>query len=429
MNPQRTAVLFVCTNNASRSQIAEELFRKIAPQGVDVFSAGVEPGENVHPMAAEILNERGINITTKMPRHVRNYRNESFGLIVTIGSRARDRTSDFADHPVRVYWDIDDPADAEDTRDSEKVFRQSLGAIEQRLPGLINILEQSVPDVSPFSPAISTTIVSPNVFEPAKHLPLIAQTGFSCIELCCNRSEKDFDGKSRKARQELISVSTDLGVKIRSVHAPGVYPRTYVDEALGRIYLDTTKAHCDIAAELGAKVVILHRLKTNEPGPPQWDRMMHDLLDELAEYVLSLPVVIGLENLNWRVVPDEDIDIVRAHCAEGMDFILDTGHAHLFGALDEYLALCGKCLCSVHIHDNDAIKDIHWLPGKGGVNWQAFMLGLVKTGYIGPLMIGVQDIHRQDDLPGLLDDCMAAVQMLQSYLPKELQQPQHPTRL
>ena len=430
MNPQRTAVLFVCMDNAGRSQIAEELFRKITPHVVESFSAGVEPCERVHPMAVRILAEHGIDIASRKPRHVRDFRDETFGLIVTIGSRARDHTPDFAGHPVRVHWDIVNRADADDTPDtpdSETVFRQSFCAIEQRLPDLARTLDLSVPDVPPFSPAISTVISRPNVFEPAKHLPLIAGAGFSCIELCCN-SEKEFDGKPRKARQELASVSADLGIRIRSVHAPGVYPRTHVDEAMGRKYLDATKAHCDLAAELGAKVVVLHRLKTAKPGPPEWDRMMKDLLDEVAQYVLPLPVVIGLENLNWRVVPREDLDIVRSYSADAMGFVLDTGHAHLFDANDAYLDLCGLHLCSVHIQDNDKTKDVHWIPGKGTVDWKAFMHRLVQTGYTGPLMAELYDIDRQHELPALLDDCMASVRMLRSYLPKELR-PQNPDNL
>lgn len=272
-------------------------------------------------------------------------------------------------------------------------------------------------DVLPLSPAISSTIVNPNIFDPVTHLPLFAAAGFSCMELSCNAAEKDFDVSSRTAMKELVSVSTDLGIRIHSVHAPGVYPRTYVDKEMGKKCLDATKAHCDIAAELGAGVVILHRLKTGKPGPPQWDRIMHEVLAEMAEYALTLPLVIGLENLNWRVVPREDLDIVRSYSKDAMGFVLDTGHAHMFGAIDEYLASCDQRLCSLHLHDNDATRDFHWLPGRGSVNWEMFMRGLAETGYTGPLMAEVQDPARQGALPDLLDECMSSLKVLQGYLP------------
>lgn len=274
----------------------------------------------------------------------------------------------------------------------------------------------------PLSPAISTTIFSPNVFDPARHLPLIAKAGFRCIELSCNAAERDFDVRSREALRELVAVSGDLGITIRSVHAPGVYPRTHVDDAMAQLYREATKLHCDVAAELEASVVVLHRLKTAKPGPPQWDRIMRELLDEMADYARPLPLVIGLENLNWRVDAGEDLGIVESYGADQMGFVLDTGHAHMFGAIDDYLARCGSRLCSLHLHDNDSTKDIHWLPGRGSVDWPRFMAGLVATGYTGPLMSEVQAPDRQDDLPALLDDCMATIQWLRGLVPGRLQE-------
>ena len=415
----RVLVLFVCTGNAGRSQIAEELFRRVAPAGVAATSAGVDPWEHVHPMAARVLAERDIDISRKTPRHVRERIDETFGLVVTIGDPARDEAPDFAGHPVRLHWDIGDPADADGTPDSESVFRHVLSAISDRLDGLLDVVGNSVPNVAPFSAGISTCVVRRARFEPASHLPLIARAGFGCIELNCHQGEDDFDWKSRRAIRELASVSADLGVPIRSVHAPGTYPRTHPDEAVAREYVDTTKAFCDIAAELGARLLVVHALKVVEDGPPGRDEPWRLLLDELAAYVLPLPVVLGYENLTCRVDPAEDLAAVRSHSRSAMGFVLDNGHAHLFGASDAYLASCGRLLCGLHIQDNDATRDGHWLPGEGTVDWKGFMSRLVETGYTGPLMLEVQDYERQDDLPKYLDDAMASVRMLRLYLPKE----------
>jgi len=130
------SVLFVCTGNAGRSQIAEELFRRLAPAETTVCSAGVEPWEHVHPVAARLLLERGIDIRRKKPRRVSDLVHEPFGLIVTIGAPARDRTPEWVGQPVRVHWDIGDPADADGTPDSEATFRRTLHAIENRLESL-----------------------------------------------------------------------------------------------------------------------------------------------------------------------------------------------------------------------------------------------------------------------------------------------------
>jgi len=419
MSSQRVSVLFVCTGNAGRSQMAEELFRRVAPPDTVVYSAGVEPWEHVHPMASRILLERGIDIRQKKPRHVRDLVHVPFGLVVTIGSPARDRTPDFPGQPVRIHWDIGDPADADGTADSEAVFRRTLDDIEGRLRDLLRVVRTAVPDVPPFSAGISTCVVRPGRFLPAKHLPLIARAGFSSIELNCYHGEDDFDWRSPQAVRELRSVCNSEGVRIRSAHAPGEYPRTHVDEAMARRYVETTKQFCDFAAELGSRVVVIHALKTQEPGPDLWDKLMRYTLDELAEHVLPLPVLLGLENLNWRVVPSEDLALVRSYSADAMGFVLDNGHAHLFGAIGEYLNLCGLRLYGVHISDNDGSKDEHSLPGTGTVQWKEFVGGLVRSGYAGPLTLEVHAYDRQDDLPGYLEDCASAVRMVRDLVAEE----------
>jgi len=410
------SVLFVCTGNAGRSQIAEELFRRLAPAETTVCSAGVEPWEHVHPVAARLLLERGIDIRRKKPRRVSDLVHEPFGLIVTIGAPARDRTPEWVGQPVRVHWDIGDPADADGTPDSEATFRRTLHAIENRLESLVRVMRTTVPDVPPFSPGISTCAVRPGRFHPAKHLPLIARAGFSSIELNCYHGEDDFDWRSDRARRELASICNNEGVRIRSIHAPCAYPRTHVDEGMARDYVDTAKRFCELATELGARVVAIHALKTGQEGPAIWDELMHRTLDELAEYVLPLPLVIGLENLNWRVAPSEDIALIRSYSAASMGFVLDNGHAHIFNASEEYLNLCGLRLYGVHLSDNSGMKDEHSLPGTGTVKWKEFMRGLVRTGYTGPLTLEVHAYDRQDDLPGYLDDCAAAARTLQTYL-------------
>ncbi len=275
-------------------------------------------------------------------------------------------------------------------------------------------------NLEPFSPGISTSVFRPAAFQPARHLALIARVGFSCIELNCYQGEKDFDWRSRRALRELARVSEHTGVAVSSVHVPGQYPRTHVDGAMGREYVDTTKAFCHIAAELGAGVVVIHALKARHKGPTEWDELMERLLEELAEHVQPLPVTLGLENLTWRVVPSEDLALVGRHDAASMGFVLDSGHAHLFGELDAYLAGCGQRLCGVHIHDNGRTKDEHLLPGEGTIDWEWFMNGLVRTGYRGPLMLEVNNVNARRGLSRYLADCMRSAKILQGYLPGEL---------
>jgi sugar phosphate isomerase/epimerase/protein-tyrosine-phosphatase len=428
MSPPEITVLFVCTGNAGRSQIAEELFRQIAPSHVRVCSAGVEPWNRLHPEAVALLGERGVDARGKKPRDVRMLIHQPFGLIVTIGDPARDLSPEFPGHPVRIHWDLDDPADADGTPDSEQVFRRTMAEIEARLSGLLSIIAKSSQDTSPFSPGISTYVVQPAPFEPARHLPLIARAGFSSIELNCYDDCCRFEWRSPQALRALVSAADGEGVRIQSVHAFGDYPRGRFDEDLRRKYVDTTKAFCDIAAEVGAEMVVIHALKPNKDVPEDWAETMEQMLSELAERVLPMPLILGIENLNWLVVPSEDLALVRSQSPSATGFILDTGHAQLFNACEEYLSLCGLRLCGLHLQDTDGERDRHWLPGEGIIDWKAFMAQLVETGYSGPLTIEAKGVEREEDLPGRLEDCMKSVRMLQSYLPEKIikcVQPKH----
>lgn len=415
------SVLFVCTGNAGRSQIAEELFRRLAPAGTAVASAGVEPWRHVHAMAAALLSERGIDIHAKKPRHVRDRTSERFELIVTIGAPARDRTPEWPGHPIRIHWDIADPADADGTTESMSAFRRALAEIERRLPALVDLMQTGAPDVPPFSAGISTCIVRPEPFMPARHLPLIAQAGFRSIELNCFQGEKDFDWRAAGAIRELVRVANGEGVCLRSVHAFGESSPGF-DETHRREYLDTNRTYCQMAVELGARVVVIHSLKPRRDVPPDWNMRMRELLDEMARDVLPLPLLLGVENVNWLVDPAEDMELIRSQSPAAIGFVLDTGHADLFNANDQYLSLCGLRLCGLHLQDTDGQYDRHWLPGRGRFDWKWFMSRLVQTGYTGPLTLEVEERERQIDLPTRLDECMRSVRMLQLLLPTESNQ-------
>jgi len=134
----RTGILFVCTGNAGRSQMAEALCRQLAGDSVVVESAGVEPWDHLHPMAVKLMAERGLNLSDHYPKGVRAVRDRAFDLVVTIGEPARMKTPlDLPGDPNRIHWDISDPADADGTDDCERVFRRAAEAIEQRLPKLL----------------------------------------------------------------------------------------------------------------------------------------------------------------------------------------------------------------------------------------------------------------------------------------------------
>ncbi len=129
-------ILFICTGNAGRSQMAEAMFRNRHGDKFDVVSAGVEPWTSLHPMAMKLMKEDGISLEGHYPKHVRPFLDEDIDVAVTIGDRAEAETGAFRPGTLRLHWPIADPADADGTTDSENVFRRTRQAILERFPDI-----------------------------------------------------------------------------------------------------------------------------------------------------------------------------------------------------------------------------------------------------------------------------------------------------
>ena len=134
------SVLFVCTGNAGRSQMAQAMFRRLAGDEVEVESAGVEPWDHLHPMAVRMMAERGLDMAGQYPKSAASVARRHFDVVVTIGEPAREKLP----APLRrsgrwIHWDISDPANADETPDSEAVFRRTADTIAGRLPEVLEI--------------------------------------------------------------------------------------------------------------------------------------------------------------------------------------------------------------------------------------------------------------------------------------------------
>ena len=131
------AVLFVCTGNAGRSQMAQALLRQRVGDAVRAESAGVAPWPCLHPVAVRLLNARGVDLTGHCPKPVAAIDPTQFDHVVTLGGPAHDRLPRAAFGAAYwEHWDVADPADADGTPGSEAAFGCALADIEERLAGL-----------------------------------------------------------------------------------------------------------------------------------------------------------------------------------------------------------------------------------------------------------------------------------------------------
>jgi arsenate reductase len=105
-----TRIVFVCTGNSARSQMAEGLARTLAAPGVEVASAGTHPVA-VNPLAVEAMRDRGIDISGQRSKKVDEVPGE-FDYVVTLCDDAAGSCPALAARRVRLHWSLPDPGAA-----------------------------------------------------------------------------------------------------------------------------------------------------------------------------------------------------------------------------------------------------------------------------------------------------------------------------
>jgi len=117
-------VLFLCTGNSARSQMAEGYLRQVAGDRYEVCSAGIEP-KSLNPLAAEAMAEIGIDISHQKSKDVRIFLGQYVPYIITVCEDARERCPIFPRTYKFLHWSFDDPAAAKGTHDERlAVFRR-----------------------------------------------------------------------------------------------------------------------------------------------------------------------------------------------------------------------------------------------------------------------------------------------------------------
>jgi protein-tyrosine-phosphatase len=105
----RVRVLFLCTGNSSRSQMAEALMRKMAGNAVQVWSAGSHP-KQVHRYAVAVMAEHGIDLTAARAKHLVEFVGQRLDYVITLCDRVREVCPEFPGDPQTIHWSIPDPA-------------------------------------------------------------------------------------------------------------------------------------------------------------------------------------------------------------------------------------------------------------------------------------------------------------------------------
>jgi arsenate reductase len=105
-------VLFVCTGNKARSQMAEGLLRHLGGDRFEAHSAGTRPsGLAAETVAA--MREIGIDVSSQRSKHVHEFAGQPFDYVITVCDSARQECPVFPGDGERLHWDVEDPADTE----------------------------------------------------------------------------------------------------------------------------------------------------------------------------------------------------------------------------------------------------------------------------------------------------------------------------
>ena len=123
-------VLFVCTSNAARSQMAEAILRDVGRAAFEVQSAGTTPREEVHPLATRVLTRARIEPPPSRPKSLERLRGQRFDYIVTLDDAVREATQAAVSAGESVHWNIADPLDSPDELGFIEVMKQLRRRIE-----------------------------------------------------------------------------------------------------------------------------------------------------------------------------------------------------------------------------------------------------------------------------------------------------------
>ncbi|HVN55747.1 MAG TPA: helix-turn-helix domain-containing protein [Anaerolineaceae bacterium] len=135
-------VLFICTHNSARSQMAEGLLRSRSRNQIQAFSAGVDPLP-VNTLAARVMAEMNVDIRYQRSKSLEQFLDQRFDYIITVCDRARENCPAFPANPTRIHWSIADPVtDQETTGDPLQPFRDAAGEISERVDHFLSTISR-----------------------------------------------------------------------------------------------------------------------------------------------------------------------------------------------------------------------------------------------------------------------------------------------
>jgi ArsR family transcriptional regulator, arsenate/arsenite/antimonite-responsive transcriptional repressor / arsenate reductase (thioredoxin) len=141
-------VLFLCTGNSARSQMAEAFCEQLSDGAVRAVSAGSRP-KPLHPNAVRVMRERDIDLARRRSKHLSEFSRRRFDYVISLCDRVREVCPEFPGSPELIHWSIPDPA-SEPGSDAETLpaFERTAAEVETRIGFLIGAIKATRQEVT-----------------------------------------------------------------------------------------------------------------------------------------------------------------------------------------------------------------------------------------------------------------------------------------
>jgi len=230
-------------------------------------------------------------------------------------------------------------------------------------------------------PVLSTHLFLKQRLHPGL-LDIAARSGAQGIELFAARQH--FDYTSREHVSELASWFASNALESFSMHAP-LYP----DREMGRAgapavnvvhpdksrridAMDEIKRALEVAEHIPIKKLVVHLGEANDDWSMRTMEFATTALEHLGAFARPLGVRVLVENLTSdATTPEHLMTIFEMAHLDQIDVCLDLGHAHISPGVTEAIAILGKRIAQLHVHDNHGLRDEHLWPGDGTIDWSA----------------------------------------------------------
>ena len=133
-------ILFLCSKNSARSQMAEVIMNHRAGDQFITYSAGSQPADQIHPLAYQVLTNSGYDMTGKYPKSMEEYYGVDFDFIITLCDSMKETCPVFPGQPIYAHWGMPDPAGFQSSDDEKlRFFRKTMLEITYRINLLLNL--------------------------------------------------------------------------------------------------------------------------------------------------------------------------------------------------------------------------------------------------------------------------------------------------